>query len=920
MNTNKRFSDEESAPKRGVDGLLDELGRKSAGEDVEFLSVLERRLDEIDRTAAIAKRDKHGRWSSVVKVAAVVAILGIATFAFQQKQQMPDSRTASIAQQVDFATAETGESQDSEMEEEEVIIARAKRPVNELWATPAPTIELLPADASSDESNGELSETVQFAAVSPESKDLSRGGKRRIADRTDFLMDDRVVRVVASGRQPRGATRGSPASADSDASEVFDAVEIARNETETSSVSVQESAAAAEAKREMLAIMDQYDIIDLSGQMPEWASGGDTTETGSKQLVMASRMSTLQAEQEISTITTHIETLDGLSGEKQIDEAVALGVMDSTISMLYPEKKKLEKKRDEFLASGVGLSHPEIRSIDSQIGEVDRLLLRGATAAKDSLQTRLAIAENSLKNLREREVNGNTQDSYANRKAYTQYVEARRRYEQALATVAAAPNTTRSRVRYPALVDNPFQSPEKEPLSTFSIDVDTASYSNVRRMIQSGEPVPPDAVRIEELINYFDYGYANPGDELPFSVNLESAACPWKPEHRLVRVGLKGREVDAESRQALNLVFLVDVSGSMNQERKLPLVQRSLHLLIDALREDDSITIVTYAGREGVALAPTRGTDKAAMHRAVDQLRSSGGTNGEAGIKLAYRLASENFSTGGVNRILLATDGDFNIGVSSTGALRDMVKNEAKRGVFLSVLGFGSDNLNDAMLETITNDGNGTYHYIDSVSEGRKVLVEDLTSTMITIAKDVKLQVEFNPATVGAYRLIGYANRKLPPEAFKDDRVDAGDIGAGHTVTAFYEIVPPGLESASIEDDLKYQVPVPVAPEPRHLTTTGSSELFNVKLRYKEPGGSVSKLIEVPYTHNDRAFGVASSDFQFAASVAAFGLQLRQSPFRGNLSREQVILMAQSAAEADSHRNEFVDLVRNAIVEVVARE
>ena len=478
--------------------------------------------------------------------------------------------------------------------------------------------------------------------------------------------------------------------------------------------------------------------------------------------------------------------------------------------------------------------------------------------------------------------------------------------------------------RFPQLADQPFRVPREHPLSTFSIDVDTASYSIVRGMVNAGQSVHPNAVRIEEFINYFDYAYPDPGPELPFSVNLDAADCPWKSEHRLVRVGLKGKEIAAPARPPLNLVFLVDVSGSMNQPNKLPLAKQSLHLLVDEMRPQDRIAIATYAGNEGIALAPTSGADRPAIHRAIDNMRSAGGTNGEAGIRLAYRLARENRleNDGGVNRVLLLTDGDFNIGMSSTQGLRDLVKTEARSGTYLSVLGFGSDNLNDAMLEVVTNDGNGTYHFIDGITEGRRVLVDELSSTLVTIAKDVKLQIEFNPAVVSAYRLIGYANRMLPPEAFKDDRVDAGDIGAGHTVTAFYEIVPAGQLLPKPEptvDELKYQPTDPTPPVaadqqaiPVPVPETVSSEMMTVKLRYKQPDAQTSQEISVPFTDPGHRFATASSDFRFAASVAAFGLQLRQSPHRGTLTREQIAAIAKANTNGNREREDFVDLVQRA--------
>ena len=352
------------------------------------------------------------------------------------------------------------------------------------------------------------------------------------------------------------------------------------------------------------------------------------------------------------------------------------------------------------------------------------------------------------------------------------------------------------RERYGQLVDQPWQTPWESPLSTFSVDVDTASYANIRRLLRSGGVVPKDAVRTEECINYFDYAYPVPTEGGPFAVHVELASCPWKAAHHLVKIGLKGREVDSNTRPASNLVFLIDVSGSMNRPNKLPLLVESMKVLVEELDERDTVGIVVYAGSAGTILEPTKvvGNGRTEILSALDHLRAGGSTAGAAGIRGAYDLAVKHHQKGGVNRVILATDGDFNVGTSSTGELVDLVKENAQSGVSLSVLGFGSGNINDAMLEAITNDGNGNYHYIDTQREGRKVFLQNLSGTLVTIAKDVKIQVEFNPGKVAAYRLIGYANRILPPEAFNDDTVDAGDIGAGHTVTALYEIVPVGEE------------------------------------------------------------------------------------------------------------------------------
>ena len=346
------------------------------------------------------------------------------------------------------------------------------------------------------------------------------------------------------------------------------------------------------------------------------------------------------------------------------------------------------------------------------------------------------------------------------------------------------------RERYGQLIDNPWQTPVDEALSTFSIDVDTASYTNLRRMIQDGASIPPDSVRLEEMVNYFDYSYAPPTGEHPFAAHVENAVCPWNPDHQLVRVALKGREIDRSTRAAANLVFLLDVSGSMNDPRKLPLMVQAFELLLEELNASDTISIVVYAGAEGLALPPTHcdAAGRTRVSAALRKLSAGGSTNGGAGIKLAYQLARENFKSGGINRVILATDGDFNVGVTGDGDLVRLVEQNAKSNVFLSVLGFGTGNLNDGMMEAITNKGNGTYYYIDTYQEARRVFLQKLMGTLVTIAKDVKIQVEFNPAHVKRYRLLGYANRMLRKEDFSNDKIDAGDIGSGHTVTAFYEV------------------------------------------------------------------------------------------------------------------------------------
>ena len=455
--------------------------------------------------------------------------------------------------------------------------------------------------------------------------------------------------------------------------------------------------------------------------------------------------------------------------------------------------------------------------------------------------------------------------------------------------------TRRSYEKYGQLTDQPWKSPRKEALSTFSVDVDTASYTNLRRLLRDGSSVPKDAVRIEELVNYFDYNYPQPKNGEAFGVGLEMAICPWEPKHNLVRVALQGREVKQEERGDANLVFLVDVSGSMQDSDKLPLLAESLGLLVEELREEDCVTIVVYAGSKGLALKPTKmgqgGREKVAA--ALGRLSAGGSTNGGAGIELAYRMAKENFVEGGINRVILATDGDFNVGTTNKEALVEMVKARAKDGVFLSVCGFGRGNLNDSMLEAITNDGNGVYYYIDSREEGRRVFLEKLMGTLVTIAKDVKIQVEFNPAKVGQYRLIGYANRVLKKEDFNNDKVDAGDIGSGHQVTAFYEVIPVGVTGTVRPevDDLKYQTQEEVAP------ANDSQDWMTVKLRHKAPDGEVSQLQEFVLQGEAKPWQEMDGDYQFASGVALWGMGLR------------------GAVETDSSKGLVLKLVRAAIVE-----
>ncbi len=470
---------------------------------------------------------------------------------------------------------------------------------------------------------------------------------------------------------------------------------------------------------------------------------------------------------------------------------------------------------------------------------------------------------------------------------------------------------------YSPIVDNQFLKVAQNPLSTFSIDVDTASYANLRRFLTQGQLPPPDAVRIEEMINYFTYDYPQPVDGTPFSVNVEIAQCPWQAEHRLVRIGLRGKEIVAENRPVSNLVFLLDVSGSMQDQNKLPLLKTAMNLLVEQLTENDRVAIVVYAGASGTALPSTTANRKDVITSAIRNLQAGGSTNGAAGIELAYQIAAQNFIPKGTNRVILCTDGDFNVGVTDQDQLVQLIEDKAKTGVFLSVLGFGMGNYQDDRLEKLADKGNGNYAYIDTLNEARKVLVEQMQGTLITIAKDVKIQVEFNPTRASAYRLIGYENRLLAKEDFNDDRKDAGEIGAGHTVTALYEVVPTGasISTASV-DPLKYQANAePVRVVTPVANASFQDELLTLKLRYKQPDGNESQLQEFPITDQDRRFSTASPDFAWATSVAAFGMILRDSEHKGAATLPFVLQIAQASKGPDKsgYRTEFIHLVQAAM-------
>ncbi|WP_148716378.1 vWA domain-containing protein [Chitinolyticbacter meiyuanensis] len=470
--------------------------------------------------------------------------------------------------------------------------------------------------------------------------------------------------------------------------------------------------------------------------------------------------------------------------------------------------------------------------------------------------------------------------------------------------VAAAPAMAEAwapppenRERYAGKDDNPVKAVAEEPVSTFSIDVDTGAYANVRRLLNAGELPPAEAVRVEELINYFPYDYTDTAKRQPFAVHTEIAPAPWGNDKHLIRIGIKAQQLTRQALPPANLVFLVDVSGSMNDPAKLPLLKSSLRLLVQQLRPSDKVSLVVYASNTGVVLEPTG--DRQRILAAIEQLQAGGATAGEAGIRLAYRMARQGYVAGGINRILLATDGDFNVGIDSVDALKSLVERERQSGVSLTTLGFGTGNYHEALMEQLADVGNGSYHYIDTLNEGHKVLVEEMNSTLATVARDVKIQVEFNPAQVSEYRLVGYENRMLRREDFNNDKVDAGDVGAGHTVTALYEVTFAG--KAGYLPPLRYGKAAPA--------TNRTGEIAHLRLRYKQPDGARSQLLEIPLRRSDAkpSFAAASPDFRFASAVAGFGQLLRGGRYVDGLDYAQVSRIAAGARGPDhyGYRAEF---------------
>ena len=469
---------------------------------------------------------------------------------------------------------------------------------------------------------------------------------------------------------------------------------------------------------------------------------------------------------------------------------------------------------------------------------------------------------------------------------------------------------------YQKLAENKFIQPKNQALSTFSIDVDNASYTNARRFIQSGQLPNPDAVRIEEFINYFDYDYPQPKNDVPFSVSTEISVAPWNTKHKLVHIGIQGKDLDYKNLSASNLVFLIDASGSMEDPNKLPLLRSSLKMLLEEMNEKDRISIVAYAGAAGLVLPSTSVKEKTKILNALENVSAGGSTAGGAGITLAYKIAKENFIKNGNNRVILCTDGDFNVGVNSADDLVKLIETKRNDDIFLTVCGFGMGNYKDHQMEELSNAGNGNYFYIDNIQEAKKVFVTQMRATLFTIAKDVKIQIEFNPTKVAAYRLIGYENRMLKKEDFNDDKKDAGELGAGHTVTALYEIIPVGVKSEFLTsvDDLRYQNESKISTN--YTAVASSGELLNLKLRYKKPDETKSKLIVSPLKDENIALSKTSDNFRFSAAVASFGMILRNSEYKSNSSYQQVIELAKAAKGKDTegYRTEFLKLVESCML------
>jgi Ca-activated chloride channel family protein len=553
------------------------------------------------------------------------------------------------------------------------------------------------------------------------------------------------------------------------------------------------------------------------------------------------------------------------------------------------------EKQQYIIVSAVGYITQKIKINKQKV--INVIMKQASSALQDSALNEVAVIGYASKS---KHLNGKVSGLYYNA---SPGVKMQSRYSR---------DEEYNTEEYSNIAENGFHKASDDPLSTFSIDVDAASYSNVRRYLNNNQLPPAGAVRTEEMINYFKYQYPQPTGKDPFSINTEISDCPWSKENKLVLIGLQGKNIPVENLPASNLVFLIDVSGSMMDENKLPLVKASLKMLADQLRENDRISIVVYAGNAGLVLPSTSGSNKIKIKTAIDALEAGGSTAGGAGIELAYKTAQENFMKEGNNRIILCTDGDFNVGASSDDDMVRLIEKERNQGIYLTVLGYGMGNYKDSKMQQLADKGNGNHAYIDGINEAKKVLVNEFGGTLFTIAKDVKLQIEFNPAKVAGYRLIGYENRLLNKEDFNDDKKDAGELGSGHTVTALYEIIPAGVRSPFLKDvdPLKYQ------KNNEQISSSFNGEILTVKFRYKDPGKDNSELIV--HTVADKIIDInnTSDNFRFATSVADFAMLLRNSEYKGNSSYEQVVTLANASLGKDSegYRKEFISLVKKAAI------
>ncbi|MFI5171653.1 MAG: von Willebrand factor type A domain-containing protein [Chitinophagales bacterium] len=593
-----------------------------------------------------------------------------------------------------------------------------------------------------------------------------------------------------------------------------------------------------------------------------------------------------QVKIEISSSLGKLETITGTDGKYTFEKLEAGSYKIKCTAKGYEEK-----------IENISLSEGEIKILDIQLS---------TSVITDSSQIQLSVDDVIEEEKSERK---KVKADAAGTVNYAEYNS----YQPLVSDYDGAYDPEYNTEEYDVINENKFKKVIGDPLSTFSIDVDNASYSNIRRFINYGQTPPKDAVRIEEMVNYFDYTYTQPKGNDPFSINYEMSECPWNSATRLIMIGLQGKDIDYSKAAPSNLVFLIDVSGSMQDVNKLPLVKKSLGTLVDNLNATDRVAIVVYAGAAGEVLASTSCSNKQAIKDALNRLEAGGSTAGGAGIVLAYDIAIKNLIEEGNNRVILCTDGDFNVGVSSNGEMTRLIEEKRKSGVFLTICGFGMGNYKDSKMETIADNGNGSYYYIDDDKEAKKVFTTDMRGTLFTIAKDVKIQIEFNPAMVEEYRLIGYENRILNKEDFDDDKKDAGELGAGHRVTALYEIKirngqyqPNGINKNKTEEQLKYQT-----TEIKN-DAYNTDEIMTLKLRFKDPGSETSKLIEKSLSKNMVPIASTSDNFRFASAVAEFGMLLRESEFKGDATYEEVIKLANSARGADTYqyRDEFINLVK----------